>query len=369
MKLSKICPRESYSSQETIIKAQCCYFYHMSRLLPIIALILSAQFLWGQDPIFSQFNASPLALNPALTGTTYTPRIAAIYRNQWPSWDASAFVTYAISYDQYVPYLNSGFGVMFMSDDAGDGIWKKSSASLFYSYQIQASKKLFFKWGVKGTYVQDKLDWDKLKFGDQIFVPDGFYDSGGAMFTTEEERPASLTNGYFDVSTGIMAYTERVFGGLAIMHINTPDENILDVNNSVENGLPMRILAHMGMQFDLPYTILRNSTFISPSVMYSKQGDFQQFNAGAFAGMGVLHAGVWYRHTANSGAESIIFQLGAKYEMIRFGYAFDWTIATGLRGNTGGSHEISLVLNFDETEGHKKRRKSEAFNDCLKLFK
>ena len=53
----------------------------------------------AQDPAFSQFFASPLTLNPALTGKfNGTLRVAGNYRNQWPQIN-NAFVTSTISVD------------------------------------------------------------------------------------------------------------------------------------------------------------------------------------------------------------------------------------------------------------------------------
>ena len=53
----------------------------------------------AQDPNFSQFFASPLTLNPALTGKfDGTFRLAGNYRNQWPSIN-NAFVTKTASAD------------------------------------------------------------------------------------------------------------------------------------------------------------------------------------------------------------------------------------------------------------------------------
>ena len=51
----------------------------------------------GQDPNFSQFFASPLTLNPALTGKfDGLYRIAGNYRNQWPTFN-NAFTTASFS--------------------------------------------------------------------------------------------------------------------------------------------------------------------------------------------------------------------------------------------------------------------------------
>ena len=53
----------------------------------------------AQDPNFSQFFASPLTLNPAMTGLfDGTFRVAGNYRNQWPTIN-NAFLTKTASVD------------------------------------------------------------------------------------------------------------------------------------------------------------------------------------------------------------------------------------------------------------------------------
>ena len=53
----------------------------------------------AQDIHFSMFYASPLTLNPALTGANEgTYRAAGIYRSQWAS-ISTPFTTYAVSFD------------------------------------------------------------------------------------------------------------------------------------------------------------------------------------------------------------------------------------------------------------------------------
>ena len=85
-------------------------------------LFSSLTFLKAQDPVFSQFYASPMQTNPAFTGNTYNPFISLQYRNQWPA--LKAYVTYAATYDQTIPDLNIGVGLLLLSDNAGNGIFK-----------------------------------------------------------------------------------------------------------------------------------------------------------------------------------------------------------------------------------------------------
>ncbi len=76
---------------------------------------------YSQDPVFSQFYAAPLQLNPALTGLVPAPVISLNYRNQWPN-IPNAFSTYSVSFSQYIPNINSGVGLMIEADIAGGGI-------------------------------------------------------------------------------------------------------------------------------------------------------------------------------------------------------------------------------------------------------
>ena len=79
----------------------------------------------AQDPNFSQFFASPLTLNPALTGKfDGVYRIAGNYRNQWPSIN-NAYTTATISADfglmkNRIPDIDQfGIGFMGFTDRAG----------------------------------------------------------------------------------------------------------------------------------------------------------------------------------------------------------------------------------------------------------
>ena len=68
--------------------------FHFFILLLLVTDVVSAQ-----DPSFSQFFASPLTLNPALTGKFNGDlRVAGNYRNQWPTVN-KAYVTSTLSID------------------------------------------------------------------------------------------------------------------------------------------------------------------------------------------------------------------------------------------------------------------------------
>ncbi len=333
----------------------------MLRQLFFITLLFCFLFLnqiKGQDPIFSQFYAAPLQLNPAFAGNTYAPFVTINYRNQWTGFNNfKTYVTYAASFSQFIEGMNSGLGLMVQADDAGDGIYKNNRISAVYSYKIQVNDELVVKFGVEAAAIQNRLDWDKLIFPDQVDP------TGETNASSQEVRPENLTKNYFDLSTGILVYSKQFYGGLTVKHMNTPDESILGINGNINNGLPTRLSIHGGAQIELRAGNKRTAgAFISPNMMYVKQGDFSQINAGAYLSFGAFFAGGWYRQASSNG-DSIIGLAGFQKGILKIGYSYDFTIS-GLAGAVGSTHEFSLIINLDQN-----RPRRTNYNDCFEMFR
>jgi len=296
----------------------------------------------GQDPIFSQFYAAPLQLNPAFAGNTYAPFISINYRNQWSGFNNfQTYTTYAASFSQFVEGLNSGIGLMIQSDNAGDGIYKNTRVSAIYSYKVQVNKDFAVKFGIEGTAVQNRLDWNKLVFPDQINP------TGGVDFPSNETAPNNLTNNYLDLSTGLLAYSKLFYGGITIKHLNTPDESLLAINSNINSGLPVRLSVHGGAQFPL---------------FADSRGQSKSFIA-AYFGFGSFFAGGWYRHAFTNG-DAMIGLVGFQKGVMKFGYSYDFTISGLTAGTTGGTHEFSFIINLDQNRPRKKD-----YNDCFEIFR
>lgn len=330
------------------------------RLYLILSLWFVCLCVNAQDPIFSQFYSAPLQINPAFAGNTYAPHISLNYRNQLPDWP-NAYSTYSIAYDQFSPSLNIGYGLAILGDEAGDGLLNTNKISGFFAYRVQVKKDFFLKLGVEGSAVQARYNWDKFVFLDQIDPRYGTTTPGGTPIPTEEVPPEKLSNTYFDISAGLLAYSKMFYGGISMKHLNTPNESLLGINDNLNTGLPMRFTVHGGMQINLVEGNKRKpSAFISPNIMFIKQGDFGQLNAGAYASRGAVFAGVWYRH-ALTNPDAVIFLAGLQKGIFKFGYSYDVTVS-GLAGDTGGSHEISITLNFE-------RERGVDYSDCFQLFR
>jgi len=327
-------------------------------LLLALALPIVVQ---AQDPVFSQFFAAPLQINPAFAGTSNAPRVTANYRSQWTNYEGG-YQTYAVSYEQSVEALNSGFGIVVMGDDAGDGIYQTTRFAGVYSYRVQFNRKSAIRFAVEAGMLQTALDWDKLVFLDEIDPIQG------PSQPSQEQRPANLNNTVLDISAGLLAYGERAYGGLSVKHLNSPDRSLLDINENLGVGLPLRLTLHGGWEIPLEQgNNRRGGAFVSPNLLLIKQGEFAQVNGGAYFGFGNFFSGVWYRHTI-SNADAAIALAGVKYGVFRMGYSFDFTLnGLGLE-RTGGTHELSLTINFDDSKEAARKRKRARYNDCFKMF-
>lgn len=324
---------------------------------------------FGQDPVFSQFFSTPLQLNPAFAGVTYAPRITLNYRNQYPGWP-NAYATYAATYEQSVEALNSGFGLIVLSDAAGDKLYKSTRISGVFGYKVRIKREHVVKFGVQAGIIQSSIDWDRLVFPDQLDEIYGETDSGGNPIISEESRPESLNKITPDISAGIMYYSPDFHIGFSVKHLNSPDESLLQINNNLQAGLPLRFTVHGGYEITLDQgNNRRPPTFISPNLMFVKQGDFGQINGGVYAGMRQFFGGLWYRHTF-SNPDAVIALIGYRVGVLRFGYSYDLTISNlaSAPGGTGGTHEISLSFNFEDSKEFKRKKAAMRSTDCFNFM-
>ncbi len=302
----------------------------------------------GQDPMFTQFYANPLYLNPALAGVERCPRVIVNYRNQWPKTVIGGvnYVTYSASYDQHVDALSGGLGLNVMNDQSGNRVFNNYYVSGIYSYNLPVNRKFSMRFGIQASYIQKTLDWDQLTFGDMIDARYGFiYPTG--------ETPAKDNAKMADFSAGWLAFTKHFYGGIAVHHLTEPRENFLQGQTT---NLPRKYTAHAGFKIPLNKRFPKEGS-VSPNFLYMQQGgtftkpNANKFFLGIYASKGPIVGGFWFR-TNNSQinglfkSESFVALFGIHTDYVRFGYSYDLTISR-LTNDTGGSHELSVALLFD----------------------
>lgn len=328
----------------------------------LIALSFSST-NFGQDPIFSQFYNTPLQINPAFAGNSIGPTFIANYRNQWPAFDA--YNTYSVSYNQRFETFNSGIGLFLLTDDAGAGSIKNNKVSAMYSYRLTINDGSTIRIGLEGSFVQSRLDWSKLIFFDQLDPQYGAVGPDGIPFPSMEIPPDAdgISSSYIDISSGILYYTPKFYTGVSFKHMNEPDYSFFGDDRNVDANLPLRTTLILGYQHNLlDPSRYHYGTFISPSLLYVRQGEFSQLNAGVLFNFNQLFFGGWYRQSGRTG-DAVIGSVGWRYEYIKIGYSFDFTISS-LGIDSGGSHEIGIVVNFDHLYS-----KGSRYNDCFAIFR
>ncbi len=256
-------------------------------------LILGSLFVVGscilklnaQDPELSQYYAAPVYTNPALAGSAVcnygaAGRVALNYRNQWPGLPGT-FRSFAASWDQHIPSIGGGLGAMVFSDVAGSGLLTSTTISGVYSYLLPLARgKVYMRFGLQGAVTFKSIDFNKLRFGDQIVPTQGFVNP------TAEQKPATNIT-YPNFNAGWIMYTSKFYIGLASHNIIEPNwsfyENpaALDIENRANhlqgqaeplfcflliNGGRRRVFLHMDpflIEID-GQVILRDITVIDP---------------------------------------------------------------------------------------------------------
>src|SRR6478672_10291089 len=175
-------------------------------LLSLAVTVVMVAVADAQDPNFSQFFASPLTLNPALTGKfDGTMRVAGNYRNQWPTIN-NAYVTKTVSVDfgimknKLSDIDQMGVGVLALTDRAGDGVLVTNSAGLSFAYHLGLDEDGYHQIGAafQGAYTNKRLDVTKVVFEDEL-TPFGFVPgTTGEIFSNKQ-----INVSYFDVNAGL----------------------------------------------------------------------------------------------------------------------------------------------------------------------
>ena len=224
----------------------------------------------AQDPSFSQFFASPLNVNPALTANIDGKwRFISNLRNQWVG-PASPYATGTVSFDtrlleKKIPEGSTfGGGAMMMYDKALQGALKSSYFSLDVSYNItlaeeNATQRLGI--GIGGIYGNKRVDFSKLNFGEQF--------TGYGFDTNLPTAEAALSNmkPYLSTSVGILysitTDNSNLEFGAAGFHMNRPKQSVL---NDPNQYLAARYVGHAN--FD---TYLNEQLVLNANAIYQRQ--------------------------------------------------------------------------------------------------
>lgn len=298
----------------------------------------------GQDIHFTQYNMSPVSLNPALTGAFYgTYRIGGIYRNQWAS-VISPFSTPLFYID--APILTGfrksdwiGVGGVFLSDKAGKAKLGSSTfmGSVAYHFALNKKGTSILTLGVQGGKQSRtvSLTGKDIKFYEELDVDNPI---------VSQDHALGEKAGFIDINAGLTLKTQMnnqtsMTLGFAVNHINNPKVSFGGGGSKDQVNLPQRFVGHGEFNFDLD-----KKWTMSPSFLYQSISTQSEANVQAMAGYKLiatkdknvkLNFGLGYRMGRN--AEIL---LGVDYDNFKVGFAWDANTSP-VTSNFNGGYEIA----------------------------
>ncbi|HRO43532.1 MAG TPA: PorP/SprF family type IX secretion system membrane protein [Flavipsychrobacter sp.] len=328
-------------------------------LLGVSAALAMTSSVFAQDAHFTQYFASPLTLNPALTGLVQCDlRVAANYRSQWSSVSNNPYTTASFSYDMATlkGKLNNGdalgIGILGLYDRSGIGALTNINIGISAAYHkaLGADKNHTLSLGIQGVLVQKSIDFNKLSFEDQ-------YNPGSGLpeyQTTERISNTDLT--YPDFNAGLM-YSGRInehataYAGFSYYHITQPVETFFKANSdsTKEHRIHARYAASIGGSFDL-----NENVRLYASGLYQSQAAASEVVIGAAVGFvlnpgydkefqksTIFYLGGWYRY-----GDAISPYVGLEWSKMQLGISYDINVSSFTPATNGnGAYELSLIFN------------------------
>lgn len=246
----------------------------------ILAMVVFVTGANAQDIHFSQFDETPLQLNPANTGVHHNTRVIANYKNQWKS-VASPYKTFAVSADFKLLKEKKhqlGLGIDFFNDKAGDAAMKTSQGNISLSGIININDKSLVSAGLMGGFTQRSVNTTKLQWGNQY---DGMA-YNPALSTGEASTVANYT--FADFGAGIQySYgtdemyisannAKKVNVGISVFHPHQPSYSFYGASEK----LHMKMVLHG----DAAIGIANSNLVLKPSYIVFLQGASKEITPG-----------------------------------------------------------------------------------------
>lgn len=342
----------------------------MKSFIGILIILSQVSFVLAQDFHFSQYWASPLNLNPALTGVMEdNVRFAANYRSQW--FQYSTFTTYAVSADANL-FRNKlkgnflGLGLGFYQDVEGEGEFKNTGIhlSLAYNQKFGTGKtKHYVGFGFQSAFYSKEINLQNLVYG-RLFE---INDNSDPIDFLDYNRKS-----FVDFSTGINYFVNmdnrHSFSiGLAMHHIANPN---VSFGNNNEDVLFRKFTINASAKINL-----QNDVFsVIPIFLLQRQGPHSEMNLGSYIRFllnernnTALYAGAQYRLSAyeekNFGGDAFILGVRAEYTSLDVGFSYDIT-TSNLRNAQAfmGGPELYVIYTIASSN-----QRTREFTNCPKF--
>jgi type IX secretion system PorP/SprF family membrane protein len=324
----------------------------------------------AQDSHFSQYDYSPLTINPSLTSIDKKIQIILHHKDQWKP--LNGFRTDELSFElrfdptnwkkiktRTAQYKESkekgvGFGINIFSDKAGDGNMQNFFAGLSIAYHLPLNEKNRISLGLQGGIEQRSINPNGLRYNNQ-YDQSGIYDpnmSSGEIYNsikqTNEKVSAGLTYSYGKGNENNVVNDNKLFKiGMALDHFFRPPQVYIFQQNSISYyKWTIHAQGSLGIKGSL-YSIRGSSNILiqgkQREVLIGFFLKYRMKDAARYTGIKkemAVSVGSYYRYK-----DAIIPCL--QYEMARFAIGISYDLNTSLLNKaTKGQGGIEVTLRF-----------------------
>ncbi len=315
-------------------------------LTHIILTITSISYLNAQDIHFSQYNLSPLNLNPALTGEYNGDyRLIGNHRNQWSS-VTTPYSTFGFSIEKNnVLKKPISIGLQINQDRAGDSKLNtfQINPSIYYKFKIDSSNLIYG--GAQIGFTKRNIDYNPLYFDAQY---------NGSIYDPtlpNQENFAINSRNYLNVNIGF-CYKRKInnkvelLSGVSIYNLNSAKQSYFN-DNLIR--LDPRITIHSRLKWNYSKNLIFN-----PSLMWLSQGKHKELIIGANSEFifenfmqtyRSAYVGISYRNK-----DALYINGGYKYNNWQLGLSYDLNTSKLVPASIyRGGFEISIIYIIDNT--------------------
>jgi len=315
----------------------------------------SMQSIFAQDPVFTQFYAAPILINPSFAGSVGTSRIGVGYRDQWNGNNYKLSTSY-VSIDSWFESINSGLGLSLTNQKEALTNYNFTQINLSYAYHLKLSKKLTFFPGISFGYGAKSYNFQNLILGDQINIFDGsIYPVSTDPFIENNKVK------FLDISVGGVLYMKHAWLGISFKHLNKPNISFLEDENL---PLPILFSLHGGYQFSLNSednsSFLPTDSFLFLTFNYMDQDVYNRLDLGAEAQLSSFYIGVLVSSQLmkiEPDADLLISVnpiIGLEINNFKLGLSYDFPISN--IGNIGGTGEITMRYTLGKNQKKDRER-------------
>jgi type IX secretion system PorP/SprF family membrane protein len=317
-----------------------CLRMKLKNLLLFLFFLFAISGINAQDFHYSQYNLSPLTLNPAKAGSFKgTVRLGGIYRDQWgsvlqnqyrtPSFYVDAPVYRGIGKKDWI-----GVGAHFLNDQSGTYGYTQTNlgAAISYHLALDAMRKNVLTFGFQASQNQRRVDVANLRFYNQ------YVDGAWTPATENVQENVQFTDYAAGIDFRARPSAKLSWNvGFSAFHLLEPTES----NNGTATAIiPRRLVGYAGATASLT-----PEWQLTPQVFYTNQGGSSEIIAQAIAGYKLgaskdflLNMGLGYRV-----GDAAMLIVGMEFKNLVVGASYDFNVS-GLStySNYQGGFEVGL---------------------------